>query len=46
MKRLFTFLIIYLVSGFSAFAQVGINEDNTPPDPSAMLDVRSDDKGV
>jgi hypothetical protein len=26
-------------------AQVSINDDNNPPDPSAMLDVRSSDKG-
>ena len=29
----------------ASFAQVGINSDNSAPDPSAILDVKSSDKG-
>jgi len=31
---------------FSSHGQVGINTDNEPPDPSAMLDVSSDSLGI
>ncbi len=43
----FTFTLI--VIAFSATilpAQVAINDDGTPPENSAMLDVKSDDKGL
>ncbi len=36
--------ILFLAIG--SFAQVGINEDNSNPDPSAMLDVKTTNKGV
>ncbi|MEZ5084401.1 MAG: FISUMP domain-containing protein [Bacteroidales bacterium] len=42
-KHIFTLLIT--VFSIGAFAQVGINTDNSDPDPSAMLDVKSSDKG-
>ncbi len=38
-------LIAMLLIVWQANAQVGINDDNSAPDPSAMLDVRSSDKG-
>lgn len=36
-------MILFLASGI---AQVGINKDNSPPDPSSMLDVKSTEKGL
>lgn len=41
--RLFFFL---LISVTSISAQVAINTDNLPPDPSAMLDVKSTTRGL
>lgn len=42
--------IILLITVFlfvqSSFTQVAINEDNSNPDPSAMLDVKSINKGI
>lgn len=38
-------LILLFPIGVS-FAQTGINDDNSEPDPSAMLDVKSTDKGM
>lgn len=35
-----------LLFGHEIFAQVGINNDNSNPDPSSMLDVKSTDKGI
>ncbi|MEM6344372.1 MAG: tail fiber domain-containing protein, partial [Bacteroidota bacterium] len=39
-------LSLFLSLPFLAQAQVGINETNTDPDPSAMLDVQSTSKGM
>ncbi|HPS61590.1 MAG TPA: hypothetical protein PLK82_00945, partial [Bacteroidales bacterium] len=44
MKKLL-FLFAYLSLVFVASAQVGINSDNSTPDPSAMLDVKSNSRG-
>jgi len=44
MKNLLLFLI--LIIGVSANAQVAINTDNSAPDPSAMLDVKSTSRGL
>ncbi len=44
MKKLVLIFAI-LAFGWQASAQVGINNDGTAPDPSAMLDVQSSDKG-
>ncbi len=44
MKNL-VLLIALLSLVWQATAQVSINDDNSAPDPSAMLDVRSSDKG-
>jgi hypothetical protein len=42
-----SFLIFMLLLFSSAlFAQVGINNDGSTPDPSAMLDVKSTSKGI
>ena len=45
MKNLIILLLLIFI-GVNAFGQVGINSDATNPDPSAMLDIKSTDKGV
>ena len=45
MKRIVIILTLFLLAGISVFAQVSINDDNTPPDNSAMLDVKSISRG-
>ena len=45
MKNIALFFFLFLVTGVSVFAQMGINTDNSQPDPSAMLDVKSTSKG-
>ncbi|MCB0534680.1 MAG: hypothetical protein KDD14_20925, partial [Saprospiraceae bacterium] len=40
------FLLLMLLYCFTLLAQVSINTDNSDPDPSAMLDVKSTDKGM
>lgn len=42
-QLLFVFAILLLA--VNVFSQVGINNDGTLPDPSAMLDVKSTSKG-
>jgi hypothetical protein len=46
MKKLFFFIAILLFFGNTLFAQVGINSNNSSPDPSAMLDVQSTTQGI
>ena len=46
MKRIVTFLALFLLAGMGLFAQVGINTDSSPPDGSAMLDVKSTTRGA
>ncbi|MEM1328914.1 MAG: FG-GAP-like repeat-containing protein, partial [Bacteroidota bacterium] len=49
MKHITKYLLTLFIFNFSFFianAQVAINENNTEPDASAMLDVSSTDKGV
>jgi hypothetical protein len=38
--------IIFILSCTFLAAQVGISTDNTNPDPSAMLDIKSSNKGM
>jgi len=45
MKKYFLFMTIFALSIVRGIAQVGINSDNSTPDPSAMLDVKSTTKG-
>jgi hypothetical protein len=45
MKKKFLTLVISVLLTASAFAQVGINSDNSEPDSAAILDVRSVTKG-
>ena len=46
MKKAIIILSIFLLFGFSGMAQVSINSDNSLPDPSSMLDVKSGNKGL
>ena len=46
MKNTVIFLILFLLAGIKVFAQVGISTDNSIPDNSAMLDVKSTTAGV
>ena len=45
MKKIVTFFSLFLLAGISVFAQMCINADNSAPDNSAMLDVKSTSKG-
>jgi hypothetical protein len=47
MKRYFTFLFLLKMINFTVVnAQVAINTGNLPADPSAILDIKSDNKGL
>ncbi len=46
MKNIFLFLVSILLSCSSLFSQVAVNTDGTTPDNSAMLDVKSLNKGL
>ncbi len=46
MKKLSFFIAMILLFSSTLFAQVGINNDNSAPDGSAMLDVKSTSKGA
>ncbi len=45
MKKRTLFAVIFVLFIAQAIAQVGINTDNSAPDNSAMLDVKSTSKG-
>jgi len=45
MKKLFFLTLLLLFSNSLLFAQIGINTDNSQPDPSAMLDVKFNRQG-
>jgi hypothetical protein len=45
MKKLFVFVTLSLIILNAMFAQVGINSDNSAPNPSAGLDVKFSNKG-
>ncbi len=46
MNKLILTLALNLLAVTFLFAQVSINNDNSSPDPSAMLDVKSNSKGL
>lgn len=46
MKKLSCFTVLMLVFSITVFSQAGINSDNSAPDNSAMLDVKSTSKGL
>lgn len=43
--KLILVAIVIMIASFGAMAQVSINTDGSSADPSAMLDVKSSDKG-
>ncbi len=45
MKTTALLIFFYLIISSITYSQVGINADNSEPDPSAMLDVKSTTKG-
>ena len=45
-KKILLFALLIFVSITNIQAQVGINSDGSAPDASAMLDVKSNDKGI
>jgi hypothetical protein len=45
MKSIASFLLLFLLAGVVSYAQVAITTDNSAPDNSAMLDVKSTSKG-
>ena len=42
----FVIVLFFLINPFILYAQVAINTDNSMPDSSAMLDVKSTSKGI
>ena len=46
MKKHSFFIALLLLCSNALFAQMGVNADNSAPDPSAMLDVKSTVKGL
>lgn len=46
MEKTFLFIIILLLTDMLSFSQVGINTDGSLPDNSAILDVKSVNKGI
>jgi len=46
MKDILFTVIVLLITGFQLIAQVGINTNGTAPDGSAMLEVKSTEKGM
>jgi len=44
--KVFIFLVLFLTTTANTVAQVGINTDGSVPDSSAMLDIKSTDKGI
>jgi uncharacterized protein (TIGR02145 family) len=46
MKNIYTLVMMLCCISITSFGQVGINSDNSGPDPSAMLEVKSTTKGT
>jgi hypothetical protein len=46
MKKTALHIVILLFCGNLVFAQIGLNTDGSPPDPSSILDIKFTDKGV
>ncbi len=46
MKRLTLISLLILLTGSFVFSQIGVNTDSSLPDGSAMLDVKSNNKGL
>ncbi|MEZ5199037.1 MAG: hypothetical protein R2764_22440 [Bacteroidales bacterium] len=45
-KDIYTIIIVLFIGAGNLYAQVALNPNGDPPDPSAMLDVNSNNKGV
>ncbi|MEI7727780.1 MAG: hypothetical protein WCK09_21925 [Bacteroidota bacterium] len=45
MKQIYLLIAFAIILYSTAFGQVGINTDNSSPDPSAGLDVKFNNKG-
>ena len=45
MKKLYFIIIVMLLNSSSLFSQVAVNSDGSVPNPSAILDLKSDNKG-
>ena len=46
MKKIITFLVIFVCINLYTWAQVGVSTDGSQPDPSAMLEVKSTTRGT
>jgi hypothetical protein len=46
MKKNYCLLFVLLAITNLSMAQVGINSDNSDPDPASMLDIKSVNKGL
>ena len=46
MKKLIVLFVLILLTSSFVFPQVGVNTDGSMPDKSAMLDVKSNNKGL
>jgi hypothetical protein len=40
------FYYLYFIVGYTSLAQLGVNNDNTTPHPSAQLDIKSSNRGL
>ena len=45
MNKGIVFFMLYMLAGISTFGQLGVNTDNSLPDASAMLDLKSTNRG-
>ncbi|MCB0576578.1 MAG: hypothetical protein KDC61_18620, partial [Saprospiraceae bacterium] len=46
LPRIAAILFFFSSITTALFSQISINQDNSTPDPSAMLDIKSSDKGM
>jgi uncharacterized protein (TIGR02145 family) len=46
MKKIFMISLFWMILAETSLSQVGINTDGSQPDPTSMLDVRSENKGL
>ena len=45
MKKIYILMVLMTILGSNTFGQVGINKDDSPPDGSAIFDLKSSEKG-
>lgn len=46
MKKLSLLVAVIVIAAIHSYAQVGINADNSAPDPTSMLDIKATGKGL